>query len=318
MSRSWFDKAASLASAAFQMYSDHPLKRRLRKSRNFHGRCSFLDHKKDSSRLLLVVAGHKPRLWPLIFPRIERFAPRDWDVCFCCPGANPQALRDLAAKRGWSFLSTRKNQLALAQNLAIQAHRHAQTIIKMDEDIFLADGTLEGLVGALAHTESSGPFFPGVMAPLLNVNGYSSRTLLQKLGHLAEFESRFGPCKQSCLDTPPWRDPAAAQFLWEILLPFDESARKLTADTPGFSACPHRFSIGCFAIRRAFWEAMQGFTVAPPGDLGVEEIDLAAFCTVSSRPIVVAHHLLVGHAGFGHQMAVMEPWLIENAKTLKI
>jgi hypothetical protein len=137
------------------------------------------------------------------------------------------------------------------------------------------------------------------------------------LEKLAEFEALFGPCRQACIDTPPWQNPEAAQFLWEMLHPFDETARRLAGHEPAFSACPHRFSIGCFVIRRSFWESMQGFTVAPEGALGIDEIDLSAFCHASSRPVMVAHHLLAGHAGFGHQMKVMEPWFLENTENLK-
>lgn len=314
--RSLTQKSASLTSALFQLYSDHPVRRRLRQRRNFRGRAEFTDRRKHSDHLLLIVAGHKPSLWPLVLPRVEKFTPSDWDVCLCCPGTNPSALQERAATNGWSLLHTPSNQLALTQNLAIARHPAACRIVKMDEDIFLAENTLPGLAAALTQSEKDSPFRPGLIAPLLNVNGFSARLLLKHLGRLAEFESRFGPCRQACLETPVWQNPEAARYLWEVVLPFDQAAAHFATRPPGFSACPHRFSIGCIALTREFWESQQGFTVAPPGDLGVEEIDLAAHCAVTSRPLVVAHHLLAGHAGFGHQMPLMEPWLMEKADTL--
>lgn len=315
--RSLTQKSASLFSAAFQLYSDHPVRQRLRQRRNFHGRAHFTDRRKNSDHLLLVVAGHKPALWPLVFPRVERWTPPGWDVCFCCPGTNPADLHQRAARNGWSVLHTPSNQLALTQNLAIAHHPAAHIIVKMDEDIFLTENTLSGLAAALTPSANPSSFPTGPIAPLLNVNGFSARLLLERLNRLAEFETRFGPCLQACTDTPAWQNPEAARFLWDIILPLDETARRMARDTPGFTPCPHRFSIGCVALQRSFWDSMQGFTVAPPGDLGVEEIDLAAYCAVTSRPLLVAHHLLAGHAGFGHQMPAMEPWLLQNADTLK-
>lgn len=305
-------KAASLFSSLFQFYSENNLKQQLRKFRNFNGTHDFTSRQRSRKNLLLVVAGHKPALWPLVFPRIETFTPADWDVCLCLPGVKSDELAALAAKQGWSVLHTMANRLALAQNLAISRHPEARCIVKMDEDIFLAKGTLAGLVASLDQYGGSLTHFPGIVCPLLNVNGFCARLVLKRLGCLEEFEARFGPCIPSCLETPAWQNPEAARFLWEILMPFDAFAARFAATPPEFSACPHRFSIGCFAILRDFWESMQGFTVGPSGDLGVEEIDLAAHCAAVSRPILVAHHLLAGHAGFGHQMPVMEPWLIQH------
>jgi hypothetical protein len=317
MPRSWSEKAASLASAATQFYSDHTLKKTIRRIRNFRGQHTFISRSRQASKLLVIVAGYKPALLPLTLARVAKHTPPDWDICVCCAGKDSPDLRQTCEQNGWSYLSTSKNQISLAQNLAIAAHPSARFLAKMDEDIFLAEGTLEGLIASLQECESRPPVSPGIMAPLLNVNGYTSRILLEKLGCLKEFESKFGPCRQACLETPAWENPEAARFLWEICLPFDLTAAKLVQGPASFSACPHRFSIGCFAMRRELWEEMQGFTVGPSAALGIEEIDLCAFCHVTSRPVMVAHHLLAGHAGFGHQMALMEKWIGENAEKLK-
>ena len=315
--QTWSAKAASLASAGAQFYSDHTAKQWIRKFRNFHGQHTLVSRCRSATKLLVIAAGYKPALFPLTLDRAHRFVPAGWDVCLCCAGRDVPELRHLCEERSWSYLTTAKNQISLAQNLAIRNHPAARVIVKMDEDIFLAEGTLDRLVDALAECEKTSSFLPGIMAPLLNVNGYTSRILLEKLGCLEEFESRFGPCRQACLETPAWRDPNAAQFLWERILPFDDTARRLATDAPLFSPCPHRFSIGCFAMSRELWEEMNGFTVAPEGALGIDEIDLCAYCHAVSKPVMVAHHILAGHAGFGHQMEVMEPWIVGNSETLK-
>lgn len=305
-------KVANLASALFQFYSDHSLKKGIRRWRNFRGRFTFENRSSCRSKLLVIAAGYKPRLFPLTLRRVERFTPPGWDVCICCAGLDSFELQEICQRNKWSYLTTQKNQISLAQNLAIAEHSTAEMIVKMDEDIFLAENTLAELVTALETCEHSGSFHPGILAPLLNVNGFTSRILLERLGRLSKFEAQFGPCRQACVETPVWQDPEAARFLWESILPFDETASQLGADVLQFSACPHRFSIGCFVMRREFWEAMQGLTVAPEGALGIDEIDLCAYANATSRPVMVAHHLLVGHAGFGHQMALMEPWLVEK------
>lgn len=317
MSRFCSVKAARLASALFQFYSEHSLKLRARRWRNFQGRFALEKRGADRSRLLVIGAGYKPSLAPIMLNRVENVLPAGWDVCVCCAGRDDMKLKDLCAQRRWSYLTTKKNQISLAQNQAIARHPAARIIVKMDEDILLARNTLEGLVSGLELCEKEGPFHPGVLAPLLNVNGYTARILLERLGKLTEFEGRFGPCRQACLETPVWREPEAAKFLWEVVQPFDQTVQMLAEDPPTFSACPHRFSIGCFAIRREFWDAMQGFTVAPEGALGIDEIDLCAYGHAVSKPLVVAHHLLVGHVGFGHQMPLMEKWIVKNAEMLK-
>ncbi len=315
--RSPKQKLLSLISAVFQFYSSNPVKKKFRRNRNFQGAFEFTSRSTGANKLLLVVAGHKPGLWPLIFPRIHRFLPCGWDVCLCVPGVHSPELARQAQLFNWSILKTEANQLAIAQNLAIREHPSASFIVKIDEDIFLTAGCLDGLEKAFSQCAETTPFVPGIVAPLINVNGFSSRIILEKLWRLEEFEKRFGCCRQSCTDTPVWQSPEAAKFLWEITMPLDETAARFLNSTPTFIPCPLRFSIGCLAIQRAFWEEMDGFTAAPPGSLGVEEIDLIAHCAVVSRPIMVARHLLVGHAGFGPQMQIMEPWLLAQ-KNLRL
>jgi hypothetical protein len=316
--RSGIQKASSLGSACFQLYADHPLKRFFRSSRNFRGRFTFFPHRQNHPNLLLVVAGYKPGLWPYVLRRIQRFLPEQWDVCLCVPGTDQPALRELAKNNQWSFLQTTRNQLAAAQNLAIREHPSATMIAKIDEDIFLTEGCLGGLAAAFSEVKTGRAIRPGIIAPLINVNGFCARTILNRTGLLEVFEKRFGTCWESCTDTPAWQNPEAAKFLWESTAPLEPTAGKFRRAGVDFAVCPQRFSIGCFAMERDFWSAMQGFTVAPSGDLGVEEIDLAAHCAATSRPIVIAKHLLVGHAGFGDQMSVMEPWLLANADKLEL
>lgn len=314
MNSPWARRFAFLNAAIFRFFSDHPVRMLLRRKHNFRGRYDATFRKSGSSTLLVIAAGYKPGLFRSTLSRVRKFAPKEWDVCVCCAGLDSADIRRICEENGWSYLTTRSNKISLPQNIAIANHPEAEIIIKMDEDIFLAEGTLPGLVLALEQAESLGMHRPGIISPLLNVNGYSSRIFLEKLGRLQEFESRFGPCIQACVETPVWQNAEAARFLWEATLPFESTARSLAESAPAFSACPHRFSIGCFVLRREFWQTMEGFTVPPKGVLGIEEVDIGVYCHVHSRPILIAHHLLAGHAGFGHQMKVMEPWIAAQAE----
>jgi hypothetical protein len=136
---------------------------------------------------------------------------------------------------------------------------------------------------------------------LLNVNGYSSRVLLEETGKTKQFEDLFGTAKQACFDTPFWRDPRAAEFLWDLCKPFDQVADRFFQGKRVYSACPFRFSIGAYMMQRTFWDSMQGFSVARHAELGSDEVDLCAVCHHESKAIIVCHYVLAGHFGFGPQ-----------------
>ncbi len=287
------------------LYADNAAKRIFRKFYNFRGRFHFDDLSQGSDHLLIIVAGYKKQLWGEVFGRIRKSLPAEWDVCVCCPGVDSSELKSLCQTNRWSYLATVANKLSLAQNLAIARHPKAKVIVKMDEDIILAGHSLANLASSLGKAVSAGPFRPGLVAPLLNVNGFSSRILLEKLGRLEAYEAKFGRCIQSCTETTVWTEPEAARFLWEAVLPFDKTALRLAQDEIRLTPCPYRFSIGCFAMERKIWDAMGGFSVAPEGVLGLEEVDLSAYCAANAMPILVAENILVGHVGFGHQTALM-------------
>jgi hypothetical protein len=309
--------AESVPAHGCHLYSQPPTKRAIRRFFNFRGRYRFENRSRGAGNLVLVVAGYREPLWPIVFPRLARFVPPGYDVCVVCPGSHHPGLAQICEKEGWSFLSTRANRLALAQNLALRAHPAARWIFKFDEDIVIAAGYFEAMTEAWALIERENRYRPGILAPLLNVNGYSSRIFLERRGRLADFIARFGEARQNCMDTCVWKDPAAAAWLWEASRPFDNVAREIAAPGPAYSACPHRLSIGAFLMPRRFWEEMQGFSVAPQGLLGIEEIDLAAHAMATSQVIAVAHHILAGHAGFGSQTEQMIP-LLQDRPDLRL
>jgi hypothetical protein len=287
-----------------------------RKILNFSGRFRFWDHSNHSDLLLVVLAGYKEDAWPITFNRLKHFTPRECDVCVVSPGIVSPALQVLCAANNWSYLSTNANQLSPAVNFAIRCHPNAKVIIKMDEDIVIAEGFYDGLLAAKSRAEEEGRYDIGLVAPLLNVNGYSYRLLLEEYDRLEDYRNKMGDWRQSAWNTSAQRDPAAAKYLWDLSSPFDLVAAHFKNKAFAYSVVPHRFSIGCIMFDRSLWDAMGGFTAAPEGWLGVDESDVCAYCCDNSKVIAVAHNVFAGHIGFGSQTKALLPLLLQRPDLL--
>ena len=298
-----------LAAWAWQL--SHSVLIRAQRRLDHHGRHSFEDRSKGADQLLLVVAGHKDYLWPYTLGRLEQHVPEGIDVCIVSPGVAPAELGEIASRRGWSWLSTTKNALSLAQNLAIEAHPGARYIHKLDEDVLIGEGYFERMLDGYRRVVADGRFSPGFAAPLLNVNGFSYRLFLEAEGLEEAYLERFGELRQACVGIRAHFDPEAARWLWERSLPFDETVRRFAGRPSGYTAVPHRFSIGAFVMERDLWELIGGFIVHARGGLGHEERQLCQECTDHSRVPVVLHDVFAGHFSFGPQEAGMRAMLPE-------
>lgn len=277
---------------------------------NFTGAYEMKDRRKHSESLLVVVAGYKEYLWELTLPRIARFIPPEFDVCIVSPGVRSPVLLEIADKNGWSYLTTRVNKLALAQNVAIREHPKAAWIYKLDEDIFVSEGYFERLLEGYLQIRLSGAHDPGFCSPLLNLNGFSYRTLLNILNIEGQYRTTFGELKSACMGVKAHCDAEAARWLWEKSLPFDEVARFFASRPFEYSVVPHRFSIGAILLEREFWETIGGFrTSLYEGAMGIEEEDLCFKCMASSRVMCVVHDVFAGHFAFGLQEAGMKGFL---------
>ena len=265
----------------------------------------------------MILAGHKPYLWPYTLPRAEAFVPGDADVCIVSPGVAPPELDHLAQRRGWSWLTTGRNALCLAQNLAIADHPAARWIHKIDEDVFVAEGHFERMSAGYRAFADEGRFTPGYAAPVLNVNGFSYLPFLEELGLVEDWRQRFGDLRQACMHVPAQVDPVAAEWLWERSLPFDEVAARFAARPFGYTTVPQRFSIGAFLLERGVWEAMGGFPSHPIRDVGEDERALCQECADRSLVPFVLHDVFAGHWSFGPQEAAMRAALPRFADVLR-
>jgi hypothetical protein len=280
--------------------------RRLQRRINVTGAHRFVDRRRGADRLVMILAGYKDYLWPHTLARLERHAPADADVCLVSAAVESPALDRLAERNGWSRLVTRRNQVALAQNLAIAHHPGARWLYKLDEDVVVGAGFFGALLDGYRRVQADGRHRVGFVAPILNVNGFSYRLFLEHLGLEDAYAERFGELRQACMDVRAYSDGEAARWLWEQTLPFDAQARRFRERPFGYTPVPHRFSIGATLMERDLWEGMHGFTVdlASPG-VGDDEAQLCMACTDMSRVAVVLHDVLAGHFSFGPQEAAM-------------
>lgn len=279
---------------------------RVAKARNFHGRYTFDRRAKDTDSLVLLLAGHKPQLWPWTLQRVAEHIPPTHDVCVVSPGVVVTELREFAASHGWSYLASQSGHVSLAQNLAIRAHPSAKWIHKLDEDIFISEGYFGRLEAGYRRASEESEFAVGLCSPLINVNGYSYVDFLDSLGLRAEWEGEFGPIRRA-----PWGIAAhssgdAAVWLWKHALPVNEVAARFAAEPFSYAVVPHRFSIGAILFERGLWEALQGFRVRRPAPgLGDDEEHIAMHTTEHGQAVVVVQNVYAGHFAFGPQMEAM-------------
>ncbi len=289
------------------------ISRRLDRSRCFTSQYKFVNRSAQNNNLLLIVAGYQDYVWDKVFNRINDNLEPNIDVCIVVPGKDDKKLHDLCEEFCWSYLSTKENKLALAQNMAIKLHPYAEWIYKLDEDIFIGKNYFSGLKDTYIKAETDGNYKVGIISPTLNVNGSTYRYVLESFNKLREYESRFGKARMTCDDDPIYHDGEAAKFMWSFTLPIDETIRQFAIKPLSYYSVPIRLSIGAFLMKRELWIKMKGFRVAAAGQLAWEEMCLCEYCVNWSYTILVAQNVFAGHFGFGEQKSVMKQ-LFENEK----
>lgn len=285
---------------------------------NYHGQ--FINRSHDSKYLCVILAGYKSYLYGAVFSRLKRYLIDDIDVCVVSSGKYSDELADICSTNGWSYLSTKENNVSLVQNVAIKLHPNAEYIFKLDEDIFITEGFFEGMLRAYDHA-SNGKFIPGVIAPIIPVNGYGHVRVLEKLNLVEEYEKRFNQLKCAAgNDRPIENSPQVARFFWgegNIIPNIDELNHLFSSEPLVEFAVPIRFSIGAILFKRNLWDDMGGFPVVKDELLmmGSDERFLCNYCCLKSRPIMVSENVVVGHFSFGPQNEEMKK-LFESNRSL--
>lgn len=284
-------------------------------SANLRAGHQFDNRSRGQKDLLIVLAGYKQFVWESVFTRLYAYVPENIDVCIATSGLVNNTLKEMCREYRWSYLSTERNHVSLALNLAIWLHPKAEYIYKMDEDIFVTDKTFDILKFTYQKVEEDGRYSVGFVAPLIPVNGYGHVRLLELFESVDLWEKRFGKLKYSeCFHHHQtiWKDPEAARFMWGEENPkldnLDRMQKVLQKKEFQYSVCPIRYSIGFILFHRDNWVKMETFPVEDYQNLGTDEEWLCQFCMMQARAMVIAENAVVGHLSYGEQNAEMEQY----------
>ena len=287
---------------------------------DYNGR--FVDRSKGSEYLCIVLAGYKEFTYQAVFGRIAKYVKKDMDVCVVSSGLYSDRLDEICYKNRWSYLSTKQNNVCLVQNVAIAKHPNARYIFKLDEDIFITENYFDNMLKAYHHAQK-GDYIPGIMAPLLNINGYSFAKIIKKLNLIQTYEDKFGQFKFATgPSTQIESNPELAKFMWGEggYIPSIDKLNDSFSDTDLCeNPCPYRFSIGAILFERSLWEDMDYFSVKKNGTgMGVDEAEIDTFCFLNSKPIMVSDNVVVGHLSFSKQNAVMKEYFLSHLDLFNI
>lgn len=292
------------------------------KKKNLRGKYKIEDRNKNYEKLCIIIAGYKPYLYDVVFERIERFAPKDIDMCILSSGRYDERLSKIAEKNDWSYISSKRNCVSLIQNIAINHFKNAKYIYKLDEDIFVTEGYFETMWKTYEECNKNGDYKVGFVAPTIPINGYGNVKILQRFNLIECYTSKFEkPLFAAGSDRKIESDSDVAKFMWghENFLPsIDQINKVLSSDEFSYDACPIRFSIGAILFTRKLWEEMRYFNVRHGTCLGLDEEQICSFCVNNSEAIIVSNNTAVGHLAFGKQNEEMKKYFIKNIDKFKI
>lgn len=286
--------------------------------KSFTKNYTFENRSKNSTRLCMILAGYKEFTWDIIFERIKKFSDNEkMDICIVSSGLYSEKLSKIAEINGWSYISTKRNSVALAQNMAIKLFPNAKFFYKLDEDIFVTKNFFKTVEYAYEQVQMHGDYEVGFVAPIIPINGYAHIQLLKRLNLMNDFEQRFGKVKHSAaMDKVIVNNSNAAKYMWgenDKIPHIDDLDEILHNDDFCFSVCPIRFSIGAIYYSRELWEDMKYFDVKMFSiGMGMDEVQICAHCMINSKAMVISENTCVGHLSFGPQNEDMAQYFKEN------
>lgn len=287
------------------------------------GKYYIENRKKESETLVIVLAGFKKFCSKIVFDRLNKFCPEEYDVCIVSAGKKCEYLSNIAKQNNWSYLSTKSKNISKALNISINAFKNAKYIFKIDEDIFVTKNFFSSIVKTFnIETSKKGLYKPGFITPLININGFSSYYVLKKLNLYDKYSSMFENIKivagpNELIE----KSEKVAKFMWgenDIVPSIDEIDNIFNKNNYEAIPCPIRFSIGAIFFTRQTWIEMNYFDVCKGVGLGLDEWQVCDFAISNSRPIIVSQNTLVGHLGFGQQNKYMKDYYINNIEKFSI
>ena len=283
---------------------------------SFARRYKFEDRSKGSDTVCMILSGYKEFTWDIIFDRIKKFSNEEMDICIVSSGLYSEKLSKIAEDNNWSYISTKRNSVTLAQNTVIKLFPNAKWIYKLDEDIFVTKNFFKTLKNTYTEVQENGFYNVGFVAPIIPINGYSHVVLLKKLGLVDYYNTNFEKVKYAAGSERMIESSVdVAKFMWgegEKIPHIDDLDKKLNESDFSYSSSPIRFSIGAILYHRSLWEDMNYFKVDITKGMAVDETQICEYCMSKSKAIVIAENTCVGHLSFGLQNNVMEEFFKEN------
>lgn len=286
----------------------------------------FLDNSRNKETMCFVLAGYKQFTWDIIFKRIKKFCPNDIDVCIISSGLFSNDLKIIAEKNNWSYISMKKNCVTLALNSAIKSFPNIKKIFKIDEDIFITDGFFEELPKIFENAKKD--YFPCFSAPLIPINGYGYRRILEKLKLVKKYTELFEYPKISAGTHMQIEfNPNVAKFFWgkDNFIPQIDNLNQIIKENvfqnqneDGYTICPIRFSIGAIYFEKELLEKASYFPVKKGSCMGLDEVFLCNLATTESKVMIISENQVVGHLSFGKQNEPMKEYFLNNKDIFEI
>ena len=283
----------------------------------------FIDRRKNSNTLLVVLAGYKSYLYEDVFSRLKLFAPKEMDVCIVSSGLYDIQLDEIARENNWSYLSTVHNCLTMAQNIAIMLHPKAAWLYKMDEDIFVTKHCFQTLMHTFQRVQNDNLYDVNFVAPLIPINGYGHVRILQKLGMVGVYERLFEKVKYAAIGNRMIGCSVdVAKFFWGekgFIPSIDYMDEEFHKQEFSYSVCPVRFSIGFILMHRKLWEAVGGYPVPEEGSgMALDESLLNQIAITNSFAMIVSENTVVGHLSFGGQNEGMKEYHASHRSSFQL
>lgn len=299
----------------FNIYKKADLK--IKNITAFAHRYNFENRSNNKSTVCMILAGYKEFTWDIVFDRINEFSEEDMDICIVSSGLYSEKLSSIAKKNGWSYISTKRNCVTMAQNMVVKLFPNANYIFKLDEDIFVTKNFFKTLKKTFKEVQEQGRYNVGFVAPILPINGYCHAVLLEKLDLIDYYEQHFEKVKYAAGgDRMIENNSDVARFMWgeNDKVPHIDDLDKFLNDSEfSYSASTVRFSIGAILYTRQLWQDMHYFKVGVTAGMGVDEVQICEYCISNSKAMVVAENTCAGHLSFGPQNDDMKEYFKQHS-----
>lgn len=287
--------------------------------KNLTSKFKFEGKKKNTDNLVIILAGYKEFLWEDVIGRIKKFLPsHNFEVCVVSSGLYSSKLSKICKYNDWSYISVKRNNVCLAQNVAINEFKNAKYIYKLDEDMFVTKDYFNILKQTYNFVNANTKDRCGFVAPVIPINGFGHIKILEHYGLEEEFVQKFGEkLKYSAAKNRQIvKNPNVAEYFWgnnSTIPKIDRINADFHNNKEIYKISPNLFSIGAILFSRRLWEEMKMFPVEPfKNGMGLDELKLNEFVFGSSRSVIVSMRSVVGHFGYGPQTDEMKKYYALN------